>query len=86
MSSSLALRFRNVRWAKSSALYGTIDGCGYAIKNLKLNTKAGGNYAVGGGMFANLYGEVKNVAFINVTLDNGSQGGSAGVICGVLQM
>ena len=70
--------------AKSSALYGTIDGCGYAIKNLKINTSHG-DYAQSGGLFSLIYGEIKNVAFINATVDNGAVWASGAMLCGTLK-
>ena len=55
-------------WITSASFNGTIDGNGYAIKNLATSGNDGNNY----GLFLNIAGEVKNIAFVNVTLGNNS--------------
>lgn len=66
----------------SFTFYGSIDGQGYAVKNLKIDTKA---KAVAGGLLGDCYGDVKNIAFVNIMVDNGTCGNAFGVICSTLK-
>ncbi|MBE7100856.1 MAG: hypothetical protein E7364_04525 [Clostridiales bacterium] len=55
-------------WTTSASFSGVLDGNGYALKNLVTSGNDSNNY----GLFLNIAGEVKNIAFINVTLGNNS--------------
>ncbi len=60
-------------WTTAASFNGILDGNGYAIKNLTTAGNASAYY----GLFVNIAGEVKNIAFVNVTL-----GKNSGVLAG----
>ena len=60
-------------WTTQARFNGTINGNGYAIKNLVTADNDSNNY----GLFKYIAGEVKNIAFVNVTL-----GKNSGVLAG----
>ena len=51
-------------WNTSVAFNGTLDGCGFAIKNFSTNTNLG--------LFKSVSGVIKNIAFTNVNLAPGA--------------
>lgn len=66
----------------SFTFYGSIDGQGHYVKNLKIDTKT---KASAGGLFGGCFGDITNIAFINVTVDNGTHGNAIGVLCSTLK-
>ena len=61
-------------------LYGCFDGCGYSVKNLKIEAPAGESRV---GMFATVYGGVKNLTLTDATVSVGGSGEYVGMLAGV---
>lgn len=61
-------------------LYGCFDGSGYSVKNLKIEAPAGESRV---GMFATIYGGVKNLTLTDATVSVGGSGEYVGMLAGV---
>jgi len=70
----------DVEWTPISGFTGTLDGGGYAIKNLTLNTSEGNV-----GLFSTLSGTVKNLKIENANINVDSKVSNVGILCGTLE-